>query len=174
MREELDLTEERLVGTQPLEAEVETVETESSTQRLQQAVEELLAWKAASQAREAIAWTPRLRNLAAQILLYVCEKQALGVRTEASYFQRLGLASEKVRGLADAMVTTPELIVRQADGVLTRRNQEVHPVSLEALDAEVASVQSVITPDMEKACRWECMVVKSYAAIKEAFPSQFK
>mmetsp|Transcript_8258 Transcript_8258/g.24931 ORF Transcript_8258/g.24931 Transcript_8258/m.24931 type:complete len:187 (+) Transcript_8258:379-939(+) len=122
--------------------------------------------------REVTAWTPRIRNAAAQLLLHACGQQSFR-QTGSDWFQQLGPEDKGVEQLAQAMHVPAARLVVQADSVLTRCNAHIHPGSQQALDEEVSAVVGVLTPAMESAMPWECRFLRAYQAVKQAFPQHF-
>lgn len=116
----------------------------------------LLGRVQAMEVREAKRLAPRLHNIVAQILLHACGRQQFSTSTCNWWSTQLGVSHEGVQQVASSMGTSAGQVVAQADHLLTRRNKYTHPVSLQELDEEVADLQSCITPDLERLCRWEC------------------
>jgi hypothetical protein len=116
----------------------------------------------------------RLRNCVAQMLLHACGEQTFRT-SRCDYFGRMSAAQDpQLQQLAQSMgmATTAE-VARQADGVITRRNQHIHPGSKEALDSEVSALQGLITPALEQMCPQECRFLRAYGDVKGAFPTRF-
>eukprot|EP00955_Chlamydomonas_euryale_P039108 351301-Chlamydomonas_euryale.AAC.3 len=118
------------------------------------------------------AWTPRIRNAAAQLLMHACGEQSFQ-QTSSTWFRQLGAEDKGVQQLAQAMSVQPKQLMWQADNVVSRRNADIHPGIQEALDEEVSMVLGVLTPAMERAMPWECQFLRAYEAVKQAFPQQF-
>ncbi|EFJ41537.1 hypothetical protein VOLCADRAFT_98566 [Volvox carteri f. nagariensis] len=124
--------------------------------------------------REAIAWQPRLRNLATQILLHACGNQEFRT-TSSDYFAKLAEARDSgLQQVAAGMHMKLAQVATEADNVLTRQNLHVHSSSLEMLEAEVDAVRKCITIELEQSCPQECRFVHAYEVIKGAFPVHFK
>lgn len=178
-RDQLNLTSGRCVGAQPLEAEVETAPLQARVLSLEADVAKLkadsaaiMAANAAIMAANADLWAPRVRNLAAQLLLLACGRETLRT-TETDYFRQLGVQHESVCALATDMAVAPAQVVTHADGVIACHNAQIHFGDLAQLEQEVQEVQRNITPQLEACCRWECKFINAYSCIKERFPTRF-
>ena len=173
----LHLTAGRKVGSQPLTAEVETPVLQTLVAKVQSQEHDFKrVWQELEQlkAREVDAWTPRLRNVATQILLHACGQQNFRHKpSTSSFFRDLGEEHAGVRELATSMLVAPRQLVAQADAVISRRNRQVHPGFVADLDEEVEMVQRSITPALMQACNWECKIVMAYADVKRVFADRF-
>lgn len=63
----------------------------------------------------------------------------------------------------------PEDFSTAAECILVHRTRAVHPSDVEQLDEAVEEMADLINPALERMAKWECLVVKSYVAIKAAF-----
>ncbi len=73
-----------------------------------------------------------------------------------------------VKEAAAVLGVEPEDFITAAECILTRRRgaEAFHPDDVEQLVKEMAAL---ITPALERMAKWECIIVKNYAAIKAAF-----
>ena len=126
-----------------------------------------------SEQREAIRDKRQVSNLATQVLMYACGQQSFRDPSVCSYFSSLGTGHPGVASLAQSLTTPPAVLVDQLDRVVTRRNGMLHPVDLATLNDEVDDMVQLITPSLQRLCKWECIIVQNYAAIKAAFPGNF-
>lgn len=160
----------RRVGTQDITVVVVEVPSSGTMMSMIQALTDRVS---NMEAREAVAWAPRLRSIVAQILLHACGEGGF-YKTSADYFAKtLGQTHSGVQQLATSMGITTMQLVENADAVIMRRNMSIHPITLADLDDEVAAVQRCITPAMRRACNWECKILASYNDIKKALPDSF-
>ena len=123
-----------------------------------------------ARAREARFWEPRVRSLAAQLLLLACNQQHL-CKSECDDFRKMGVDNAAVLHLAQAMGATAQQVVANADAVMSH---QIHPPTLADLEQEVAKVRSILFPELEQLCSWECRLIRAYEDIKRAFPLSFK
>lgn len=123
----------------------------------------------------ATAHAPRLRNIAAQILLHAAgQADFRGEAAECDYYRQLGASHSGVCTISEALRVQPRRFIEQADAVIERRNALIHPVTLAVLDEEVAELTRVISPALQQLCRWECDVLLHYDEFKAAFPARFQ
>lgn len=112
---------------------------------------------------------PRVANLAAQILLLACKIKEFEKTTTTRYFSELGLEHSSVKLFCDVLQVQPQVFVRQANALVTRRNNKhIDFVSREALDKEVAEVLDLIDADMRDDLKWECKIVENYHASRSS------
>lgn len=163
-----------------VEAELQTAAIaalEASVQTLQSVMGVNKSALAAVLEQLADLWAPRVRALAAQLLLLACERETLRTAAAAATncFQQMGVDHIDVCALAADMAVEPAQVVSQADAVISRQNAGWHVpfVSLAELEQEVEVVQRSITPQLQDRCRWECIFIKAYPDIKRAFPTRF-
>ena len=73
--------------------------------------------------------------------------------------------------LSNLTNTPARSIASAADGVITRRNQQMHFASAAELEFEVQRCQQLITanPALRQQRKWECWVITSFAHFKAAF-----
>lgn len=120
--------------------------------------------------REALAWEPRVRSLAAQLLLLACNQQQ-SCKSDCDRFRKMGVDNAAVLHLAQAMGVTAQQAVTNADAVMSH---QFAPYNLADLEQEVAKVRSVLFPELQQLCPWECRLIQAYEDIKHAFPFSFK
>ncbi|KAG2424698.1 hypothetical protein HXX76_014274 [Chlamydomonas incerta] len=144
----------------------------------------------AMEQREVIAWQPRLRDLAAQILLHACggrQEVVLARPAGCGCFAEMAAAenddSLRLQRVATCLGMELAQLGEAADAVLQmgRSGTHAHTAAggvasrlLVSLEAEVHAVRSCITPALEQACPQECRIVRGYEVIKAAFPARFR
>lgn len=164
--EEVDNWESRKVGTRDLTVVVEP------PAMLGGMLSSVMERMEALENREALLAAPRMRNTAAQVLLHAVGKASFRT-TATDYYSKMGSAHAGVQQLASALMVAPEQLVQQADQLISRRNAGTHCGSLAQLDEEVQEVKGLISPRLQQLCRWECLVIEQYAAVKAAFADHF-
>ncbi|KXZ46386.1 hypothetical protein GPECTOR_44g61 [Gonium pectorale] len=127
--------------------------------------------------RAAVFRAPRLRNVVAEILLHFSGQKSYETTTSSDDFAELASAGhdglvELARGMGLTGLTVAD-VATAGDDVLARRDQRTSPGSLEALDAEVAEVRGVMTPELERYCPDECRFLAAYEMMKELCPDRF-
>lgn len=162
----VDNWKERLVGLKPLTVVVEAPQT------FQDQMASMLKQMHNLNHKVSIISKPRVANLAAQILLLACKIKEFEKNT-TRYFSGLGSEHSSVKLFCDVLQVQPQIFVRQANALVTRRNNKhIHFVCREALDKEVAEVLDLIDADMRDDLKWECKIVENYDAIRSSIPER--
>ena len=178
----VDNWKERLVGLKPLTVVVEAPQT------FQDQMASMLKQMHNLNHKVSIISKPRVANLAAQILLLACKIKEFDLaaqilllackikefeKTTTRYFSDLGSEHSSVKLFCDVLQVQPQIFVRQANALVTRRNNKhIHFVCREALDKEVAEVLDLIDADMRDDLKWECNIVENYDAIRSSIPER--
>ena len=155
---------ERLVGAE--EVTVIAAPSATFTELLQSMLQRMQRLESSTAALGA----PRLRNVAAQILLVIAGEQDF-CQTTTDYYEKL--VDPRLPSMATCLSTSVDKLRVAADGVIERRNNTIHPSTVGELDHEVSEVLKFVSPELERMCWWECKVVSEYAQLKALFPDKF-
>jgi len=120
---------------------------------------------------------PQLRNMATQVVLLIAYPSDSQLRvTTGRRFQEMDTPRFERLMAALGFVTghIPGDARQALDDMISRRNAETHPPSLPDLIDDVASLVDCITPELETACKWECLVLKCFEKISDEFRTEWK
>eukprot|EP00192_Tetraselmis_astigmatica_P024988 CAMPEP_0117652546 /NCGR_PEP_ID=MMETSP0804-20121206/2686_1 /TAXON_ID=1074897 /ORGANISM="Tetraselmis astigmatica, Strain CCMP880" /LENGTH=114 /DNA_ID=CAMNT_0005458603 /DNA_START=750 /DNA_END=1091 /DNA_ORIENTATION=- len=114
--------------------------------------------------------------MATQVVLLVANPSDSRLRvTMSGRVERMD--TMRFERLMAALGYAPGLIpgdARQAlDAMISQRNVETHPPSCSNLTDNVNGLVECISPELETACQWECLVLKCFKKISDEFSSEW-
>ena len=109
------------------------------------------------------------RVCAASLPSCCCQQQLC--KWECDEFRKMGVDNAAVLHLAQAMEVTAQQVVSNTDAVMSH---QFPPPTLPDLEQELAKVRSVLFPELEQLCPWECRLIQAYEDIKHALQLRFK
>lgn len=161
--DQLNLTPQRMVGTQPLTVEVEAspvhsleakvehqgsdlAELEQGVTELRKELLQLTDWMMASAEIHLMTCSAQiLKTALGAPFIHTCSRQVQAITTDPVVVRLAGLA-----------VVTPTKFALQADQLIDRRNNTAtHQSSCTQLEANVAACQALMTPALRQKHKWE-------------------
>ena len=121
----------------------------------------------------AVSTAPRLQGIVAQVLLLAWGKDFFTAQPARYRHLRAERQCEWAQ-LARSMDTAPARLLEEAGECLAIRYRQRHPSDLAAKEKEVAAVESLVTPELERLCPLECDFLKRYKEIKASFSTRFR
>ncbi len=122
---------------------------------------------------EDITVVPFVRNVAAQILLFLVGAQPKVPPPVSHWFDSMGESvKNRVIGCADTLGLPEKQFCNMAEAILERRNHTIHPESVVELAELTKQAVGMVNafPNTELVCRSEVKILRAYGEISSFFP----